>query len=556
MLLTALISLLAGALSVLAPCVLPFLPVIVGGSLGQNEDRRRPFIITGSLVVSLVLFTLLLKASTALINIDPRVWTIGSGVLVILLGLTILFPQLWARISARFALTNKSHKLLHGAQEQKSSVLQAVGIGAALGPVFSSCSPTYAWVIATVLPARPAEAVFYLSMYCIGMAGLLLAIALAGRKLVEKLKWAANPKGWFQRGIGVLMIVVGLFVATGFDKQFQAWAADKVPSAITNLEHSLLDMQNSDEHEESKSSSASSSNNQAPDFQEIESWINSDPLSKEKLKGKVVLVDFWTYSCINCVRTQPYLNEWYEKYHDKGFEIVGVHAPEFAFEKVRENVERAVQEAGIKYPVALDNEFKTWRAYQNQYWPAKYLIDQEGNIQYTHFGEGAYEETEKEIQKLLGTSGEVTAEKNTKKRIGAQTPETYLGYARAQNYVGKLEMGEADYPGASSLNLDQWTFKGKWNTTAESSEALADGAELALRFHAKEVFLVMSGTAGANVQVKVNGKPVTGGDVKDGTLTIDGDRMYKLVDLPEYSEDATLTLTFEKGVKTHAFTFG
>jgi len=450
MIVTALLSLVAGVLTVLAPCVLPFLPVIVGGSLGHGS-RRRPYLIAASLVVSLLVFTLLLKASTAFLNIDPRVWAIGSGVLVILLGVAMLFPGLWARV-ARWTKLEAAHGLLGKARNQRGETAGALLTGAALGPVFSSCSPTYAWVIATVLPASPVAGMIYLGIYCAGMAGALLGISLAGRRLVDRLGWASNPRGWFQRAIAALFIVVGLFVSTGLDKALQTWAVDKFP-ALTAFEQGLIPQSNA-----APGVAGNAEQRQlgpAPELAGISHWVNSNPTTLADLRGKVVLVDFWTYSCINCMRTQPYLNAWYDRYRAAGLEIIGVHAPEFTFEKVPKNVEKAVRDAGIKYPVALDNDFATWRAYHNRYWPAKYLIDKDGNIRWTHFGEGSYDEAEKQIRDLLGETGDkagVTGE--TTQPTRGQSPETYLGTRRASGNETRLETGERDYgqnpaPGAT-----------------------------------------------------------------------------------------------------------
>ncbi|MGB4967649.1 MAG: cytochrome c biogenesis protein CcdA [Candidatus Saccharimonadales bacterium] len=241
MLVTALISYVAGLLTVLAPCVLPLLPIILGGSLsGEKKDKWRPYIITASLVISLILFTLLLKASTVFIGIDPKVWTIGSGILVIILGFFMLFPDLWARMIGKLGIEHRSQGLLGKAYKQENGVLSAILIGAALGPIFNSCSPTYAWVIATVLPSSTLLGMFYLTFYVLGVATALLAIALLGRRLLEKIKWASNPKGWFQRGIAVLFILVGIFVATGLDKKVQTYLVEKDFLNIKLLEEKLV----------------------------------------------------------------------------------------------------------------------------------------------------------------------------------------------------------------------------------------------------------------------------------------------------------------------------
>ena len=561
MLVTIVLSLFAGVISVLAPCVLPFLPVIVGGSLGA-QSRYRPYLISLGLVVSLLAFTLLLKVSTLAIGVDPRFWSIASGVLVIILGIFMLFPDLWTKISVKFGLGNKSHKLLDRAQNTGGGPVSALLTGAALGPVFSSCSPVYAWVIATVLPAQPVAGFVYISAYCIGMAGMLLAISLLGRKLIAKLGWAANPRGWFQRIVAILFILVGVLVATGVDKKVQAWAVGNVP-IISDIEHQLIPKQTGSEGDQdggSGSTSGSVSGPAAPEFTGIKEWINSDPLTIEGLRGKVVLVDFWTYSCINCIRTQPYLNAWYEQYHDQGFEIVGVHAPEFAFEREPANVQRAVVDAEIKYPVALDNDFKTWAAYHNNYWPAKYLIDQDGNVVWSHFGEGEYEEAEEQIRKLLGSSGEKsqTTGEISSTTLG-QSPETYLGTQRARNFVGepRLRNGSNDYTAAKLSDVNSWTLDGNWRVDEESITSEADGASLSYRFSGREMFLVMSGPEGSTATVTVDGKPANpGADVVDGTVQVGNARLYKLVKFDKPQSGATVKITFSKGVKANAFTFG
>lgn len=245
MLVTSLLSYIAGLLTALAPCVLPLIPIILGGSLsGDKKDKWRPYIITLSLVMSLILFTILLKVSTILIGIDPRFWAIGSGLLVIILGIFMLFPDLWAQIIGKLGIEHRSQSLLGKAYRQKNGVLSAILIGAALGPVFSSCSPTYAWVIATVLPSSTFLGMLYLTLYVFGVATALLAIALLGRKILERIQWASNPKGWFQRGIAVLFILVGIFVSTGWDKSLQTYLVEKDFLNIKVLEEKLVPDEN------------------------------------------------------------------------------------------------------------------------------------------------------------------------------------------------------------------------------------------------------------------------------------------------------------------------
>lgn len=550
--LTGILSVIAGILTVFSPCVLPLLPVIVGGSIESPSDRRRPYIIAGSLIASLILFTLLLKVTAILIGIAPSFWKIASGLLVIGLGLTMLFPDMWSRLTSRTPLNTSSHSLLESAQRHSDSNFSAVLTGAALGPVFNSCSPTYAWVVATVLPSRPMVGMVYLALYCVGLATMLLAISLLGRSLIDKLGWAANPRGWFQRAIAVVFIVVGLLVSTGVSQRVEAWLVSWAPS-LTDIERELVP--DTSEIEDPFSTALGT-----PQLRGIEHWINSEPLTLEKLKGKVVLVDFWTYSCINCIRTQPYLNSWYDAYHDEGLEIIGVHAPEFSFEKLPDNVERAVREAEIRYPVALDNDFATWNSFRNQYWPAKYLIDRDGNIRYSHFGEGNYDEIEAKIRELLNTSGPQAAQPTAVEQASlGQSPETYLGYRRAYGYTGdtRFEPGIATFTPSRALSANGWTLGGTWEVDAEKITAQADGASLSYRFSGQQVFLVLGGPEGARVRVSVDGvEQPSGLDVVDGELTIDSYRLYRLVRLPRFSEDSVITLQFDEGVSAHAFTFG
>lgn len=574
MFITALISYVAGLLTALAPCVLPLLPVILGGSVsGDKKDKWRPYIITASLAVSLVLFTLLLKASTTFIGVDPRVWTIGSGMLVIVLGVFMLFPNLWAQMIGKLGIEHRSQGLLGKAYKQQNGFASSVLIGAALGPIFSSCSPTYAWVIATVLPSSVALGMFYLTIYVLGVSTSLLAIALLGRKLLGRIKWASNPKGWFQRGIAILFVVVGIFVATGWDKKVQTYLVEKDFLNIKFLEEKLVPENEDDKITESSNDDNSSDKEKfnvvaydAPELRNIADWINSDPQTLAGLKGKVVLVDFWTYSCINCQRTQPYLNAWHDKYKDSGFVILGIHAPEFAFEKVTKNIQEAVTDAGIKYPVALDNDFSTWNAYKNRFWPAKYLIDKDGQIRYTHFGEGKYTETEEAIQSLLKESGKsVTVDTESDRSTGTvsrdQTPETYLGFDRMERFANDSQTvagKPVDYALANDLGKDQWSLGGQWQINDESSQSLANNNKLSLKFSAKEVYLVMSGPPGALVGVSVNGLSKPGGaDVNDSSqVTLDRARLYKIVSGDQYLPNGELTLTFPTGVTINAFTFG
>ena len=569
-------SFLAGILTVFAPCVLILLPVIVGSSLASDSDkkadRRKPYIISISLGFSVLLFTLLLKASTILIGIDPQVWKSLSGGIVVILGLSLFFPLLWARVSAKVGLEHSSNNLL-GRAAKKSGVVGYILTGAALGPVFSACSPIYALILATVLPVNLALGLVYMTLYAAGLSLTLLVIALAGRRLTKRMNWVAKPNGWFRRGLAILLVLVGIAVITGFDKKVQTWALEKIPYNSTSIEEKLLpknNIPNVNKAIEKKARFNIANPYPAPEIRGINSWINSNSETIAALKGKVVLVDFWTYSCINCIRTQPYLNKWYTKYKKSGFEILGIHAPEFAFEKVRKNVQSAVKEAKILYPVALDNSFATWNAYNNQYWPAKYLIDKDGKVRFTHFGEGRYAETEMAIQALLRETGaqitqKIAGDASQSSALGSLTPETYVSYGRGERFANPEHFqrdASANYQLLTKLKSDEWSLGGSWKVGQESTLSTGNNSTLRIRFSGRELYLVMSGSTGTRIRGQVNGKPLSPGNLggadvgPDGTVSLNGARLYKLIKSSDFINGKELMLAFPSGVTVNAFTFG
>lgn len=289
---------------------------------------------------------------------------------------------------------------------------------------------------------------------------------------------------------------------------------------------------------------------QAPEITGITSWLNSDPVTLESLRGKVILIDFWTYSCINCIRTLPYVTNWYDTYKDQGFVVIGVHTPEFAFEKVSSNVATALTRYKINYPVALDNNYKTWNAFNNQFWPAHYLIDKNGDIVYTHFGEGQYQTTEKAIRTLLGLEGDFTppaqAEENQ-----AGTPEIYLGSARLKNFGGNEEPAEQTqiYTFPKKLAKNTFALEGQWRFEPEAVTQTSDFGKIRLNFTAAKVFMVAQSAQPATVKIYIDGKLQKGITVQDSNL-------YPLW---EANTGATHTLEIEStspGLQIFTFTFG
>ncbi len=559
-----LIAFLAGCLTVLAPCVLPVLPVIIGGSLGGKADRRRPYIITGSLLASIIVFTLLLKASTVLLHLSPHVLTYMSGGIVILLGLVSAFPTAWEELLGRTGWQARAQRVLGRSDANQNNIVGPILTGAALGPVFSTCSPTYAFILATVLPHHLTTGLIYLVAYCIGLASTLLAAVLLGKRFVMHLSWAVDTRSLFRRTIGIGFILIGIAIITGFQTSAQVWLANHLPFDETRLEQRLLDTQASN----SKIKSSPRLNDSqlfnvtpgiaAPEFTGLTDWINSKPLQLSELRGKVVLVDFWTYSCINCLRTLPYIEKWQQVYADKGFTVVGVHTPEFAFEHNKSNVDNFARSHGLTYPIALDNDYGTWNAFGNNSWPADYLIDRDGNVRDVKLGEGDYDKTEQAIQALLGAKAPLTSTSTAVPFDRSQTPETYFGSERTSGFVGspQLKNGSALYTPAQALKSSQWTLNGSWLEAGDKLTSTSPDATLSFHTRAKDVYLVAGSDQTQSVGVTLaDGSTAYGTDAPNGQVNVSGSRLYHIVSLHSFGE-TIVTLHAPQGVSLYTFTFG
>lgn len=586
------ISFVAGVLTALAPCILPLLPVIVGGSLeaaGQMGSRRRMYTIIASLGASVILFTLILKVSTAFIGIPPYVWTWISGGIVGFFGTTLLFPGVWERLPFVGTVSISFNKLL-GAGNQKKSFAGDVLMGAALGPVFSTCSPTYFVVLATVLPENFGLGLVYLSAYTLGLCLMLLLVGYIGQRLADGLGFAADPRGLFKRALGFLFIAVAFFIISGQDKQLQIKILDAGFFDVTKIEQWLLQMTESPieavSPEEKESLLTLDENmriakkeqlyTRAPEIMKPAGYVNTggEPITVEEFRGKkVVLLDIWTYSCINCQRTIPYLNAWHEKYGEQGLQIIGIHTPEFAFEKDIENVEWAVQQFGIKYPSILDNEYATWKELGNNYWPRKYLVDIDGFIVYDHIGEGDYEETEAAIQRALMErsmvvgngpidSDIVSASIPAYERVGVRSPEVYFGSHRNELFGNGAphKNGEQELSVPENLAQNTLYLSGRWNMTDEYAENVGTGS-VTFRYIAKDVYMVASSLEGIKVRILRDGKPVgefAGEDIDtvSSVGTIKENRLYKLIH-DELPGEHTLEIQISGGkLEAYTFTFG
>lgn len=562
-----LVAIIAGVLTILAPCVLPVLPVVIGGSISSKKEKRRPYIIAASLALSIIGFTLLLKVSTILVNLSPSVLNWISGGLLLTLGLVTLLPELWEKLVVYLNWQAASQRFLGKEEQNKSKYVGPILIGIALGPVFASCSPTYAFILASVLPFSFWAGFIYLTAYSLGLVMALLVVSIAGRKLITKLSWAVDTHSLFRRVLGVLFIFIGIGIIGGYQVRVETWVANHLPFDETKVERILLAKQ----HQQSvahRSSPAVSNGDllnfqptPAPELAGLTNWINSSPLTLSQLRGKVVLIDFWTYSCINCIRSLPYVEKWYQTYQHKGLVVVGISTPEFAFEHNPMNVMSAVKRDGITYPVALDNNYATWNAFNNDSWPADYLIDQSGTIRYVSLGEGDYDKTEQAIQLLLGINNPIQTPSSSVPVSQNQSPETYFGTGRTQDYTGSpsLNNGSYTFQGTSSLSQNEWTLEGNWQVGSEYITSNNNSAILQFHVLAKDVYVV-AGTADGQshsmiVSLSSNVAGQYGTDATGGVVPINGAKLYHIASFNQFGE-AIVTLTVPKGVSLYTFTFG
>jgi cytochrome c biogenesis protein CcdA/thiol-disulfide isomerase/thioredoxin len=539
----------AGLITAVSPCVLPVLPIVLVGGVGEN--RRRPYAIIGGLAVTFlvsILFATLVLDWLGLPQDLLRNISIG---LLFLLAATLIFPQVGTWIERPLSrLSRRPSGDLGG----------GFLLGCALGFVFVPCAgPALAFVTAAAASHDFGLKTFAVAVaYTLGLSLVLIAIALGGRRAGAALRTGVDR---FRVAFGVILAASAVALIFNLDTKLQRW----LPNYTDNLQRATEASGSgrsafqrgtnvaAREPTTTKAAGAAASSlpdyGPAPDFAGIDEWINSKPLTMASLRGKVVLVDFWTYSCINCLRTLPHLEAWDRMYRKDGLVIVGVHTPEFAFEHVPSNVRSATKRLGVRYPVALDNEYGTWNAYGNQYWPAEYLIDRNGHVRHAHFGEGEYNVTEENIRSLLGEkiAAPVAEQLPDATPTGPLTPESYLGYDRIARFTGsKLYPDkEATYAFPAGLGRDDFAYAGRWTVHAQRIVAGKD-ARLRLRYYARKVFLVLGGKG--TVQVLVDGQP-------HSVVHVDGDRLYTLVDRNSI-DDATLELRFTPGVSAYAFTFG
>jgi cytochrome c biogenesis protein CcdA/thiol-disulfide isomerase/thioredoxin len=552
----------AGAGTALSPCVLPVLPIAL--SAGAAGGRRRPLGIVTGLALSFTFATVALVYVIDALGLPDDLLRTVAIVVLIGFGAVLVVPPIAARVEA--ALSRLSRRAEPRAGDGFATGLL---VGASLGFVYAPCAgPILAGVI-TVSASQSFTAgrLTTALAYGLGSAVALYGLMLAGRRATRRL---AVRSGRFQQALGAVMVVLAALMLFDLDTRFETAVANDLPSFLVNPTK-RLESGGGVSHELARLRTHRSPlrvYGAAPELAGLGRWFNGPPLTLAGLRARhrVVLVDFWTYTCINCIRTLPHVTAWDARYRLEGLTIIGVHTPEFPFERDASNVAAAIRQNGIRYPVAQDNDYGTWNAFGNQYWPAKYLIDAAGRVRYVHFGEGDYGATERAIRSLLAEAGAARLGRMTHPRAqvpaaGLTTPETYLGAARAQGFAnGPIEPGAHDYGrGPGRLATDEFAYAGRWRVSDESARA-GPGAAIELRFQARRVFLVL-GSPGRprGVRVLLDGHPiraaVAGADVHGGRVRVAAQRLYRLVDLPRV-ERHRLTLRPEAGVDGYAFTFG
>jgi cytochrome c biogenesis protein CcdA/thiol-disulfide isomerase/thioredoxin len=608
-----LLAYFGGILTILSPCILPVLPFVFARS--DQPFRKSGLPLLAGMVVTFALVASLAAVGGGWAVRANQFGRIAALVLFGIFGLTLLFSSLSERLSR--PLVELGNRLSRNA-ETGPGIVNSFLLGIGTGLLWTPCAGPILGLILTgaALGGASVHTAALLLAYAAGAATSLTVALLAGGRVFAAMKRSLGAEEWIRRILGVAILAGVAAVAFGLDRGILTQLS---LSSTGGLEQRLVDRfhpqpKQSATNDAMAGNDAMMAGNDAmmagndammaanphktavgdamtgpsggksapgPALARISgatAWINSPPLTPDSLRGKVVLVDFWTYSCINCLRTLPYVKAWYAKYKDSGLVIIGVHTPEFPFEKDEANVRKAVKELGIAYPVAMDNDYRIWRNFNNEYWPADYFIDATGHIRHHEFGEGNYDESEKWIRTLLeeanhqqlpdsATNVAATGTEAPPDSDDVKSPETYVGYERAQNFAspGGLDQDDAHlYQIPSDLELNQWAFSGNWKDAGQIATALAPSTSIVYRFHARDLHLVLGpSNDGKPIRfcVTLDGKPLGadhGVDTDaDGYGTVTDDRLYQLIRQQGSIRDRTFRIEFlTPGVQAYSFTFG
>jgi cytochrome c biogenesis protein CcdA/thiol-disulfide isomerase/thioredoxin len=571
---------LGGVLTIVSPCILPVIPFVLARADRPFLKNGLPMLV-GMALAFAVVATLASVAGGWVVSAN-QYGRMAALTLLAIFGVTLLFPELADRLMR--PLVAVGARLSQSAdQASDGSVFAPLLLGVATGFLWAPCAGPVLGLILTgaALQGASVTTTLLLLTYAAGAATSLALALLIGGRVFAAMKRSIGAGEWIRRGLGAAVLVAITAIALGLDTGV---LTNLSAGSTTSLEQGLLDKLRPRGNAAMMTQAKPAGQSQAlpvegplPSLSGASEWLNSKPLTAEDLKGKVVLVDFWTYSCINCLRSIPYVRAWAEKYRDHGLVVIGVHAPEFAFERNVDNVRKAVATLKISYPVAIDNEYMIWRAFENEYWPAHYFIDAKGQIRHQHFGEGDYDESERTLQKLLAEAGDsqvptdivavnASGAEAASVKADVESPETYLGYDRIDHFIspGGVVQDESHVYAAGSPQLNEWSLAGNWTIGNERALLNEKDGGIVYRFHARDLHLVLSPAAdGSPVRFRVTIDGATpgashGADVdSDGQGVVTAQRLYQLVRDPGAIMDHTFEIRFlDPGVQAYAFTFG
>jgi cytochrome c biogenesis protein CcdA/thiol-disulfide isomerase/thioredoxin len=590
-----LLTYLAGVLTIISPCILPVLPFVFARAEGAFVRSTLPLLAGMAITFALVASLAALGGGWAVhANQYGR---IAALVVLAVFGLTLLLPQLADALARPFVALGA--RLTRSADGNGSgSPVSSFVLGIATGLLWAPCAGPILGLVLTgaALNGASASTTLLLLAYAAGAATSLALALLVGGRVFAALKRSLGAGEWIRRALGAAVLASVVAIALGLDTGFLSRLSI---AGTTGVEQSLLALARAPNSAKTSDASANATADAAngatlrvadpstetlpdegpmPSLDGATEWLNSPPLTAESLRGKVVLVDFWTYSCVNCIRTLPYLRAWYDKYKDRGLVVIGVHAPEFAFEHDVDNIRRAATEFKIDYPIAVDNEYTIWRAFKNEYWPAHYFVDAKGRVRHHHFGEGEYAQSERIIQQLLAEAGstdvaggvvqpEVSGAALAAAPMPSLSPETYVGYARAERFAsngGAVHDRKHDYAAPAQLDANAWGLAGAWTIGQEKARLDAPGGRIVYRFHARDLNLVLGPTVvgkPVRFRVRIDGKAPGddhGIDIDaEGNGTVTQQQLYQLLRVKDDIRDRTFEIEFlDPGVEAFAFTFG
>jgi cytochrome c biogenesis protein CcdA/thiol-disulfide isomerase/thioredoxin len=581
-----LLAYLGGVLTIVSPCILPVIPFVLARADRPFLRNGLPMLVGMALAFAVV--ATFASVAGGWVVAANQYGRIAALALLAIFGVTLLFPELADRLMR--PLVAVGARLSQSAdQASDGAVFAPLLLGVATGFLWAPCAGPVLGLILTgaALQGASVKTTLLLLTYAAGAATSLALALLIGGRVFAAMKRSIGAGEWIRRGLGAAVLVAIGAIALGLDTGF---LTNVSVGSTTSLEQGLLDKLRPPGNVAmtggpammTRAKSAGQSEQlpvegPLPSLSGAVEWLNSRPLTADDLKGKVVLVDFWTYSCINCLRALPYVRAWAEKYRDHGLVVIGVHAPEFAFERNVDNVKKAIATLKIGYPVAIDNEYKIWRAFENEYWPAHYFIDASGMIRHHHFGEGEYDESERVIQKLLSDAGDrnvptdivavnASGAEAASAKADVESPETYIGYNRIDHFVspGGVVQDTSHVYGAGSPQINEWSLSGNWTIANERALLNEKDGSIVYRFHARDLHLVLGPAAdGTPVRfsVSIDGKAPGashGVDVdSEGQGVVTAQRLYQLVRDPGAVTDHIFEIRFlDPGVQAYAFTFG